>query len=62
MLLAERKFCSILTFRKEPGTSFLQYLEYDFPKKMFLMLYSIKCHCLIAFTFSDIGQYVYRSY
>ena len=34
---------------------------YDFSRKMFLMflLTDTKFHCLIAFTFRDIGQYVY---
>ena len=35
---------------------------YDFSRKMFLTLYSIKLtwfHCLIAFTSWDIGQYRY---
>ena len=49
------------------GLVFPPYFEHDFSRKMFHMLHSellhmiqlTKFHCLIAFTFCDIGQYVY---
>ena len=48
----------------EKGLGLISPLHFvhDISRKMFLMLHSItltKCHCLIAFTSRDIGQYVY---
>ena len=55
---------SLLIFRKRvSGTNFCTTFYVWFFKKSISHFYSlIKFHCLVAFTFSDIGQYMYCNY